>query len=362
MSSVSPFLLKKVIQNIAGDVLSCTKIRDGTVLVKTKNVVQAGKLIKLVKLSPEVNVLVEEHKTLNEVKGVFYSPDLQYVSDEEFLNEMKDQKIIEIKRFKRKTDNAFIETGLYCVKFSVTKLPNEIFIGYQRYSVRPFIPLPLRCMKCLNFNHLTENCKKEKMCSNCGELYHLIDNEKCAKPEKCVNCKDSHNAFYKKCPRFLKEKEIKTIKIKENVDMKEAIRRYNMRFPFVRPLSEILNNQKQVCRCKCSCNNKITDEDKISDKSKIVFGDDMKKNEHENKIENKPIIQPIIQPINPSANITKSITLENGNIILPKNLSKKQKREIKKQISKNKKPKTDEKDDSSTTSSIGDLDMVDNFE
>lgn len=335
MSAVSPFLLKKVIQTVGGDVIKCIKLRNGTVLIQTKDTKQAEKIIKIINLNDNISVSVEEHNSLNEAKGIIYCPELQYISDEEFLSEMENQNVVELRRFKKKDGDNVRETGLYCLKFSLSKIPNEVYIGYQKYYVRQFIPLPLRCMNCLNFNHIAEKCKKEKMCNNCGEVYHLKnENEKCTKPEKCCNCKEAHNAFDKRCPKFLKEKEIKSIKIKENVDIKEAVKRYNQRFPFSTTFSKIGEiNMKKNCGCKCNCNNNNN-----NNKPEIV-----KNLNQENLGKIKTNIEPTDFKFNSniSLNTQNTKTLENGNIVIAKNLSKKKKRELKKNITQiNKKIKT----------------------
>lgn len=44
---VSPFFIKKVVVSVcAGEVISCKKLRNGTILIKIKNVSQAAKLVQ----------------------------------------------------------------------------------------------------------------------------------------------------------------------------------------------------------------------------------------------------------------------------------------------------------------------------
>lgn len=66
LANVSPFLIKKVIDYTArNEVETCKKLRNGNVLIKTKNHVQADKLVKLVSLSPTICIEVSEHSSLN---------------------------------------------------------------------------------------------------------------------------------------------------------------------------------------------------------------------------------------------------------------------------------------------------------
>lgn len=65
LKNISPFLIKKVIDNVCGEVDMCKKIRSGELLVKTKNATQATKLIQLVSLNNEIRVEVKEHNYHN---------------------------------------------------------------------------------------------------------------------------------------------------------------------------------------------------------------------------------------------------------------------------------------------------------
>lgn len=73
-TSVSPFLIKKVIDSTCdGEVAECKKLRNGTLLIKTQNNIQANKLIKLKSMSHSIHIQVSEHASLNYSKGVIYS-------------------------------------------------------------------------------------------------------------------------------------------------------------------------------------------------------------------------------------------------------------------------------------------------
>ena len=251
MEKVSPFLLKEVISKVGGDIQKCLKIRNGTVLIETKNLRQAENIIKLTKLDSNINIKVSEHPTLNNVKGVVFCPDLNYMEKEHIIENLKDQNVVDIKRMKAKNKiNGEIEdSSLYTVIFSTATMPEYINIGYYKISVGPYIPPPLRCMNCLHFGHISVVCKANKKCSNCGENYHLTEeNKQCEKPPKCVNCLDthltSHHAFSKKCSKYIRirEQEIQRIKVLEKVDLREANRKYKERNPLDRSFSAIVKN------------------------------------------------------------------------------------------------------------------------
>jgi hypothetical protein len=60
LSALSQFFMKKCIDGVAGsEVLSAKKIRDGRILVQTKNLGQAQKLVKLVQMANDMHVEVK---------------------------------------------------------------------------------------------------------------------------------------------------------------------------------------------------------------------------------------------------------------------------------------------------------------
>nr|XP_043069358.1 uncharacterized protein LOC122322068 [Drosophila bipectinata] len=228
--TVSPFIIQKSIDYACGgEVDSVKKTRDGTLLIKTKTHLQATKLLKLNKIA-NMEILVTEHKTLNSSKGVIYSNDLRYIDEETILQELKPQKVIEVKKTMKKqttsnnTNTNTTETGLIILTFESHKLPEILRIGYETVRVRDYIPLPLRCKKCLRFGHPTPICKSTDKCSNCSEEKHTTEGLHCQKDKKCLNCENNpeinsqHSPLDRKCPTFLKQQELTAIKTTEKVD------------------------------------------------------------------------------------------------------------------------------------------------
>lgn len=244
---VSPFIVKKVIDYTCdGEVEFCKKTRAGTLLVKTKNLKQANKLLNL-KVFHNFPVEASEHKTLNFSKGIFYSNELRGIDEEEIQCELKSQNVTEVKKILKKDNDTLKETGLIVVTFATPVLPEEIKIGYQLVNVRPYIPQPFRCKNCLRFGHPTSLCKSGKTCPNCSNQHHTNENEICQNEKKCINCRTynneeaNHSPLEKVCPVYKKQYEITTIKIIEKVDYKTAINLYNARHP-----NTTLNYEKVV--------------------------------------------------------------------------------------------------------------------
>lgn len=238
LENVSPFLIKKVIDHTCNGVVDeCKKMRNGAILIKTKDHKQATKLLKLSTLSPEITVKITEHPTLNTCKGVIYCNDLRSISEEEILNELRSQNVAAIKKITKKKGNDRIETGLIILTFALHDLPEYIAIGYQRTKVRTYIPLPMRCHKCLRFGHTLKVCQAaDKICTTCGNKQHceIEEMDKCTNGLHCVNCSvndlnHNHSTFDRKCPIFLKEQEIIAIKTTLKIDNKAAHAVYKSR-------------------------------------------------------------------------------------------------------------------------------------
>lgn len=238
LNQVSPFLVKKVIDSVAGsEVEMCKKLKNGTILIKTKTSVQAMALVKLTSLNSTIEIDISEHNTLNFTKGVVYCNDLRGISEEDIQLELANQNVCEVKKILKKNNNELQETGLVILKFSCSHLPSEINIGYQKIRIRPYIPLPLRCRKCQKYGHLSSYCTANQVCINCSETYHLKNDEEiCTLPKCCINCKNwnqncNHSSIDKTCPTFLREKEIQAIITLEKMDRKKAQITYNQRHP-----------------------------------------------------------------------------------------------------------------------------------
>lgn len=218
LSKVSPFLIQRFIDATAGKVKLCKKLRSGQQFIQCFNGKQANKLIKHMSLSLEIFVKVEEHATLNKSKGIFYTNEIRELTDEELLREIREQNpsIVELKRLKKRdpvTKQLTKEDlGLYIATFNVSDLPNKIILGYIYTNLKPYIPNPLRCFKCFQFGHITDNCSsKEKLCPHCNNMEHTTfdevtsNREKCDRQPKCANCQQQQNSFSRDCDVYKKE-------------------------------------------------------------------------------------------------------------------------------------------------------------
>ena len=67
------------------------------------------------------------------------------------------------------------------------------------------------------------SCKGKAVCAGCGEEGHNVDD--CRNDPKCVNCEGDHRAISKECPIWKQEKDIVTLKYKENISFADARKR-----------------------------------------------------------------------------------------------------------------------------------------
>ena len=153
---------------------------------------------------------------MDQSNGFIFNGDLIYSSDEEILKKLKNKKVLNIKRKRKKgVDGELYETGLYFLTFSVTKF----FL-----KIRQYVPEPMRCFRCLKK-------EKGKVCRNYSEKTHTKVNERWSKQLKCVNCGQKHASFAKSCPVYIMEKEIAHINVIKRTTYGIARREYMQKYP-----------------------------------------------------------------------------------------------------------------------------------
>ncbi|XP_037942925.1 uncharacterized protein LOC119675787 [Teleopsis dalmanni] len=357
LMNVSPFLIKKVIDNVCGsEIENCKKLRNGTLLIKTKTVTQAANLIKLTSLNNFIEVNVTEHNSLNCSKGVFYSNDLREIPEEEILAELKHQNIIELKKILKKVNEELKETGLIIATFASPTLPDEIKIGYQIVHIRPYIPLPLRCRNCTRLGHTATHCKNSKLCVNCGLADYNCSktNEKCLNEVTCINCKENlvsdykHSAINRICPTFIKHKEIQAIITLQKTDRKTAHKIYTERHQngntSYAATIQVTNDNNANTKNDINTITKDLSPQPSSSRHLISYKDIVHTTSTANIISKiNPIISNITSETNTTANLShlSHITPDNKVKIFPTSISNRLKTQLKAKSKKNNKLKSD---------------------
>ena len=221
VSSLSPFVIEKVLDGMIGTPKSIKKLRSGDLLVEYEKKKHIEKLLRLNKFH-DLKVTVSLHGSLNSCKGVVRCPDLKGVSEQEILEEMREQGVINVRRIKIRRDDTLKDTNTFVFTFNTSILPKQLKVAFLRVSVDPYIPNPLRCYACQVFGHHENKCHREEICANCGQPKHSADDTDCKRPPKCVNCKEDHPANSKQCQAWHTEKEILKVKYTRNISFPEA--------------------------------------------------------------------------------------------------------------------------------------------
>ena len=221
MSNISPFVIEKVLHGMVGVPKSIKKLRSGDLLVEYEKKKQIDTLLRLEKFH-DLKVKVSLHASLNTCKGVVRCPDLKGVSEQEILEEMREQGVINVRRIKIRRDGSLKDTNTFVFTFNTSILPKQLKVAFLRVSVDPYIPNPLRCYQCQVFGHHENKCKREEICANCGQPKHSADETDCKRLPKCINCKEDHPANSRECQAWHTEKEILKIKYTRNISFPEA--------------------------------------------------------------------------------------------------------------------------------------------
>lgn len=223
ITSLSPFVIQKVVQSIAGEPENIKKLyRSHQLLIEVSKKAHAENLLRA-QTFHDMEVRVYPHASLNSSKGVIRCSELVNCSEEEILEGTKSQGVTAVKRFKIKRNGQFKNTNTFVFTFNTPVLPKTVKVAYFRVDVEIYIPNPLRCHNCQKYGHHEDRCTKDPVCPKCGQITgHLAST--CRSEANCVNCGDKHSADSKECPIWHKEKEILRVKFTRNISFIEARR------------------------------------------------------------------------------------------------------------------------------------------
>jgi hypothetical protein len=226
LAKISPWFIKNVILDVlGGSPKEIKKLKSGDILVEVHNKKQCETLLRCTNLidnptETNIPIRVFPHKILNFSKGVIKSSDIDMCNEAEMTKELREQGVVDIQCVTRKTPQGVIRTGTYFLTFDTPDLPKHITAGYINVPVSPYIPNPLRCYNCQKLGHGQTKCRNIKVCAKCCSPNHSYEN--CDSQPFCVNCKGNHPSSDKKCPSWLKEKQIQEYKVVNKSTFAEA--------------------------------------------------------------------------------------------------------------------------------------------
>ncbi|XP_033758340.1 uncharacterized protein LOC117340682 [Pecten maximus] len=207
-ASLSPLLLRKGIQGIAGDVKSVKPLGSGDLLIEVDRQQQAVNLLGTTSFGG-IGVSVKPHSSLNCNKGVIRCPALRNDTDADILAYFQEESVpvTEVRRITSRKQGSIVNTHTFIITFSTPALPQTVTIGYQRYTVTVYIPNPLRCRNCQRYGHREKRCRRATVCQFCGREGHTDENECDIAGRRFVNCEGKHAASSRDCPTWGRERE-----------------------------------------------------------------------------------------------------------------------------------------------------------
>ena len=194
----------------------------GKLLVEVGNYIESERLKNLKEIDGK-KVECVPHNSYNQSRGVIYAKKLMGYEEIKLQEEFKEQGVINVKRIMKKENGVLCPQPLLILTFNLLKLPETISAGWLKFKIRPYIPSPRRCFHCQMYGHVNTSCRKKvngepQKCINCGEDFH----GECHETPRCLNCGGNHAASDKKCPVYLFEKEVITLKTIERISFIEA--------------------------------------------------------------------------------------------------------------------------------------------
>lgn len=217
---ISPFVVTKTLTEAIGQGYNVKKLPNGDLLLEIMYHHQNEKLPTVTSFG-ECPVNVTKHRSLNMVRGVISDDDLKYLSEEELLEGLREQNVINVFRIKIRRDNKEIPTRHLVLTFESSTLPEAVEVGYTKIKLKPYIPNPRRCFKCQRYGHGSQTCRGQLTCAKCASHEHPAENCE-SETHLCINCEGSHAAYSRTCPTWKQEKDIITLKVKENLTYREA--------------------------------------------------------------------------------------------------------------------------------------------
>jgi hypothetical protein len=209
------FTVKKFLQQAFPGTLTAKPTKEGKLIIQAATKKIALLATKYKRFYEECDIVISAMESMNYRQGSIYGREILTCTVEELEKELKNQNVVRVERAMSMKDGVLTPNGLHILTFDATRLPDELYVGYMRYSVRTYYPRPLRCSRCCIFGHSRKRCEaKDEACRFCELPPH--QGTPCLK-KYCRNCKcETHGTFEKECPKFEEEVAIVRLKVDKN--------------------------------------------------------------------------------------------------------------------------------------------------
>lgn len=179
-----------------GEIEMAKVLRDGSLLVKCKDVGQRDKVMRAQLICKKEIAEVRkfgERGARRVISGVALDENL-----EEIKKNIKGGMILAVKRLLAKRDGERVESKSLLLEFKEQQLPERVMMGFMSFYVREFVPPPTRCFNCRRYGHVAAVCKRSQRCGKCGGNHEYGQCEEGVE-RKCCNCGGDHTAAYGGC-------------------------------------------------------------------------------------------------------------------------------------------------------------------
>ena len=217
LSKLNPIKVKQWLDNLVGQ-CKISPDKNGNLIVMCG--VSSENVLLNIKKFENHKISVTRHMQTEFQKGIIHGVSEDF-SDDDLKSYLSaaDKTIIDAKRL-----------GLsrsVVVTFSGSVLPSHVFYGYLRFSVKLFIPNPIRCFKCQRFGHIAAKCRSSVRCGNCGDNH---DTKECEmESAKCCNCGGDHRASSRECKYFDEAKVIIRVKTEQKISYAAAVKKMKVK-------------------------------------------------------------------------------------------------------------------------------------
>lgn len=157
----------KLTKEVVGTIEKIKKLTDGKLLLFCKDSKQQKTALRIKSMiGHKVECSVPEEKIW--VRGVIITGIPTDVSTEEVKKNITGASVKDVRRLKFVRNNEKIDSLSVVLNFDEVKLPERVFLGFVSYTVRQYVPPPLRCYKCQKFGHVAAVCRGKQRCARCG--------------------------------------------------------------------------------------------------------------------------------------------------------------------------------------------------
>ena len=141
-------------------------VRSGNILIQATDLDQAANILGLTAFMGKA-VTASPVTRLNPVEGTIHTPPLAYLTEEELLEELRDQAVVEVHRLRSRNGRPNPRLKL---RFKLLELPPVLTAGYELFPVSEWVQAPLLCRRCGSYGHPASKCRNPEICLRwCGD-------------------------------------------------------------------------------------------------------------------------------------------------------------------------------------------------